>query len=175
MEEEKKEKKKKSSKNDELLKQIEDLTSKNKALEEEVLRSKADLINYRKRKDDEVSNLLKYANADLINQILLITDNFERALQIKTENEKEQSFLSGFSIIYKSLKEILESNEVKEINCLHEKFDSKLENCLFTESNDDYEDDVVLEVLQKGYTYKDKILRCASVKVNKKEIKKEGE
>lgn len=175
MEEEKKEKKKKSSKNDELLKQIEDLTSKNKALEEEVLRSKADLINYRKRKDDEVSNLLKYANADLINQILLITDNFERALQIKTENEKEDKFLSGFSIIYKSLKEILESNEVKEINCLHEKFDSKLENCLFTESNDDYEDDVVLEVLQKGYTYKDKILRCASVKVNKKEIKKEGE
>jgi len=162
------EKKKDKQKKEDLLASIEELTFKCKTLEEESLRAKADLINYRKRKDEETSNMLKYANADLIHQILLVVDNFERALNIQGElDEEKKKFLSGFSMIYQSLNDILKANEVSEINCLHEKFDSKLENCLFTESNEDYDDDVVLEVLQKGYMYKDKILRCASVKVNK--------
>lgn len=170
MEEKKDVKKKSKHKDEEKDSMIEELTSKCKALEEEVLRAKADLINYRRRKDDETSNMLKYANADLINQILLVVDNFERALNVKGElDDEKKNFLSGFSMIYSSLNEILKANEVTEINCLHEKFDSKLENCLFTDSDSNYEDDVVLEVLQKGYMYKDKILRCASVKVNKLE------
>lgn len=162
---------KKKKKNNE----VEELNQKIKLLESEILKSKADLINYRKRKDEEVSNMLRYANSDLLLALLPILDNFERAISLDDNNLSDEvsKFLSGFKMIYTSLKETIESNGVKEIDCLHKKFDSKLENCLFTDSDPNYETDTVLDVLLKGYTYNDKILRCASVKVNniKEEIK----
>lgn len=162
MAEEKNKKEKKSDK-------INELELKLKELENETLRAKADLINYRKRKDEEVSNMLKYANADLLTSLLSILDNFERSIAIDDNNLNDElsKFLSGFKMIYASLKETIESYGVKEIECLGQKFDSKYQNCLFTDTDPSKEDEVVLDVLMKGYTYNDKILRCASVKVNK--------
>ena len=78
-------------------------------------------------------------------------------------------------MIYVNMKEILTSLGVKEIDCLHKKFDSKLENCVFTEEDKNFEDEIVLDVISKGYTYNDKVLRCASVKVNKINNEKENE
>ena len=78
-------------------------------------------------------------------------------------------------MINASLKEVLEANGIKEMNALNEKFDSKLHNCLFTENNNDFEDDIILEVITKGYTYEGKVLRCATVKVNKIENINENE
>jgi len=160
---ENKEKKKKSE-------IIQELEEKNQKLEEECLRSKADLINYRKRKDEEMANFIKYANSDLIESLLLIVDNFERALALKEEEltSEMKNFLLGFKMIYTSFKEILSSYGVKEIESLGKKFDSRFHNCLFTEEHKDKEEEEILEVITKGYTYNDKVLRCASVKVNKK-------
>ena len=146
-----------------------ELEEKIKSLEEEVLRSKADLINYRKRKDEEVSMLLKYANGEFINSILPILDNFDRAMP-KDESklsEEVKNFLKGFELTRKSFIEILLANGVKEIDCLGKTFDAKYCNCIYTETNPNIEDDIVTEVFTKGYTYYDKVLRCASVKVNK--------
>ena len=81
MQEEEKKKNKKENKT-----KIEELNLKIKSLEEEVLRSKADLINYRKRKDEETSNLLKYGNSDILLQIVNVLDDFDRALNVKEEN-----------------------------------------------------------------------------------------
>ena len=75
---------KKNKHNEELQKLLEQV----KTFEEETLRAKADLINYRKRKDEEVSNLLKYANADIIISLLPVLDNFERVLNKEVENEE---------------------------------------------------------------------------------------
>ncbi len=165
--EEKKEKKNK--------KEIEELQNLLKEKDEEILKAKADLINYRKRKDEEMNTFVKYANANLIESLLPILDNFERAVAINDENMSEdvKTFLKGFEMIYVNMKEILTSLGVKEIDCLHKKFDSKFENCVFTEENHDFEDEIVLDVISKGYTFNDKVLRCASVKVNK--IEKENE
>ena len=165
-------KEKKSSKNE-----IKELEDKIKTLEEEVLRSKADLINYRKRKDEEVNNFIKYANCGLIESILPIVDNFERAIAIDESklNDDVKNFLVGFKMIYQNLTETLKTIGVKEIECLNKPFDSKLENCVFTESNPNFDDEVVLEVFAKGYTFNDKVLRCASVKVNKINKEKEDE
>lgn len=145
-------------------------------LNNEALRAKADLINYRKRKDEEVSNMLKYCNEDILLRILSVIDNFERAIILgeKSLNEENDNFLDGFKLIYGNLKSILEEYNVKEIDCLHKPFDSRLETSMFTESNPDYEDDTVLEVLIKGYTYNDKLLRSASVKINKIENNNEN-
>ena len=139
-----------------------------KSLEDELLRSKAELINYRKRKDEEVEKYLKYASSDLISSLLLVVDNFERALDIKDEsiNPDIKNFLSGFKLIYDQFKEILSNNGVMEIPSLNKKFDSRLHNCMFTKSDPNVENDLITEVVTKGYTYHDKILRCASVIVN---------
>ncbi len=147
-------------------KHLEELEEKLKTLEEETLRAKADLINYRKRKDDEVSNLLKYANADIIISLLPILDNFERVINKEVENEELKSYLEGFKLIYNQIKDILNSNEVKEIDALGKEFDPSIHQSITTKKDDSKESGIVLEVYQKGYTYKDKVLRPAMVIIN---------
>ena len=136
---------------------------------DESLRAKAELINYRKRKDEEVSKTLKYANETLILEVLPILDNFERAIKMDDDNLEDDvsKFLSGMKMIYSSLKLALEKFDVKEIEALGKTFDPKFHEAVMTESADDKEKDVVLEVYQKGYMYKDKVIRPAMVKVNK--------
>ena len=169
------EEKKKNKKEKENKTKIEELNLKIKSLEEEVLRSKADLINYRKRKDEETSNLLKYGNSDILLQIVNVLDDFDRALNVKEENltPEVNNFLIGFKLIDKSLKDILASNNVKEIECLGERFDPNMEQSLCSKCDNTKEDEEVLEVLTKGYTYYDRVLRYASVMINKKENKEE--
>ncbi len=156
---------------------IHELEEENKKLQEEVLRAKADLINYRKRKDDEVSQYLKYANSDLIYELLPVLDNFERAIKMDDNNLSDEvsKFLAGMKMIYVAFREMLEKEGLKEIDALGKKFDANYHDCLFTDNDKEYEDEIVLDVLQKGYMYKDKVLRCASVKVNKLDENKENE
>ena len=147
-------------------KHLEDLENKIKMLEEETLRAKADLINYRKRKDDEVSGLLKYSNADVLLSLLPILDNFERVIDKEVESEELKSYLEGFKLIYNQIKDILNSNEVKEIEALDKEFDPVYHQSITTRKDDSKESGIVLEVYQKGYTYKDKVLRPAMVIIN---------
>ena len=162
MEKEKDKEEKKVKKN----KHLEELEEKVKLLEEETLRAKADLINYRKRKDDEVSNLLKYANADIIISLLGVIDNFERVINNKTDSEELNSYLEGFRLIYNQVKDILIANDVKEIDAIGKEFDPMFHQSISVRKDETKESGVVLEVYQKGYTYKDKVLRPAMVIIN---------
>lgn len=182
MEENKKEevevkKDKKSKKYEEQKKLLEEkitlLEEQKKELENESLRSKAELINYRKRKDEETQQMLKYANEDLLKELLPVMDNFERAINLDDNNLDDElsKFLSGFKLIYSHMKNILENFGVKEVECLGKIFDANFETSVFMDSDPNYDDEVVLDVLQKGYTYNDKLLRSASVKINKIENK----
>ncbi|MGN0992332.1 MAG: nucleotide exchange factor GrpE [Bacilli bacterium] len=166
LEEEKLESEQKKEKKNKKNKQIEELTEKIKTLEEETLRAKADLINYRKRKDDEVSNLLKYCNADIIMSLLPVLDNFERVINKEDIPDDVKSYLEGFKLIYKQLKDILEANEVKEIEALGKEFDPMYHQSVTMKKDDTKESGIVLEVYKKGYTYKDKVLRPAMVIIN---------
>ncbi|MBQ6546831.1 MAG: nucleotide exchange factor GrpE [Bacilli bacterium] len=147
-------------------KHLEELEDKIKLLEEETLRAKADLINYRKRKDDEVSNLLKYSNADILLSLLPILDNFERVIDKEVESEELKSYLEGFRLIYNQIKDVLNVNEVKEIEALDKEFDPAYHQSITTRKDETKESGIVLEVYQKGYTYKDKVLRPAMVIIN---------
>ena len=148
-------------------KHVEELELKLKTFEEETLRAKADLINYRKRKDEEVSNLLKYSNADILLSLLPIIDNFERVIDKPVESEELKNYLEGFKLIYNQIKEILNANEVKEIEALDKEFDPAYHQSITTRKDNTKESGIVLEVYQKGYTYKDKVLRPAMVIINK--------
>ena len=147
-------------------KHLEELEEKVKLFEEETLRAKADLINYRKRKDEEVSNLLKYANADIIMSLLPILDNFERVISKETDSQELNSYLEGFKLIYNQIKDILVSNDVKEIEALGKEFNPMFHQSISARKDETKESGIVLEVYQKGYTYKDKVLRPAMVIIN---------
>ena len=153
-----------------LEKEIRDLTEANKALQEKVNLANAEAINYRRRKDEEMASSLKYANQDLITELLPIVDTFEKTVNSDDTglSEELKKYLTGFRMVYQNLKAIFAKYGVEEINRVGEVFDPKLEQALLTESREDLEDEVVIEVLQKGYKLKDRVIRPASVKINQK-------
>jgi len=140
----------------------------NKKLEQDVLVAKADLVNYRKRKDEEVVRMLKFCNEDLIKQLLSVLDNFERAIKLDDNNldDEVSKFLEGFKMIYCNMQNIMGNFEVKPIDGANKPFDPVYHNAIMMEKVDGMESGMVIEVLQKGYIYKDKVIRPAMVKVS---------
>ena len=147
---------------------LEESLKKIKELEEEVLKAKADNINYRKRKDEEVSKMLEFANEDLVKDILPSIDNFERAINLDDENLDDElsKFLAGFKMIYCHLVEVMEKYDVKVIDDKGKAFDPKFHQAVLTEKVEGMEPGMVVEVMQKGYMLKDKVIRPAMVKVS---------
>ena len=139
-----------------------------KELEEKVLYKDAELLNYKKRKDLEVSSMLKYANSDIILEMLSIVDDLERAIKLDDNilDDEVSKFLSGIKIIYSRLISILEKYEVKEIDALNKEFDPTYHQAVLTEKVEGVKPNIVVEVLQKGYMYKDKVIRHTMVKVS---------
>ena len=147
---------------------IEELKEELKKKDQEVLVAKADLINYRKRKDEEIVRMLKFCNEDLIKQILPIMDNFERAIKLDDDNLEDEvsKFLEGFKMIYCNMQSVMGNFEVKQIDGANKPFDPTYHNAIMVEQREGVEPGMVLEVLQKGYIYKDKVIRPAMVKVS---------
>ena len=162
-----KEEKKKEKKKKFFDKEKEELRSANLELKEKVLRITAEMQNMRRRYDLDMQSLYKYDGYDLVEKLLPILDNFDRALKIKTEGSEK--FLEGFNMIYKNLISILNSKGITELDCLNKEFDPNIMNAVVTEVNNELEENTVLEVLQKGYMYNDRLIRPAMVKVSEKE------
>ena len=165
--EEKKVKKEKKKEKDVSLDKLNEAYNKISELEDKLIRQSADMVNYRKRKEEEINKMLKFCNEDIIKELLPIIDNFERAIN-NTDNltETEQKYLDGFKMIYCSILNILEKNEVKAIDGANKPFDPIYHNAIMLEKNDKYASGMVIEVLQKGYLLKDKVIRPAMVKVS---------
>lgn len=159
---------KKEKKKDKYKKQIQKLEEKIKGYEEKSLRDKAEMINYRRRKEEETSKMLKYCNEDLIKQLLPVIDNFERAIKMDDDNLEDEvsKFLSGFKMIYSNLALTLQNFEVKAIDGANKPFDPVYHDAVMTEHRDDLEPGMIIEVLQKGYMLKDRVIRPAMVKVS---------
>ena len=163
---------KKNKKENQGLKHLEEenhkLKNDLKESSEKVLRLAAEMQNYKKRNETEKSNMLKYANEDLAKNLLPILDNFERAIRLDDNDLSDEvsKFLSGFKMIYGSFVNVLNNIEVKEIECDGLEFDPVYHQAVLTEKDETKPSGVILEVLQKGYMYKDKVIRPAMVKVN---------
>ena len=144
------------------------LSKRIKELEDALLRSQAELLNYRKRKDEEVDRMLKYAEEDVLKGFLPILDNFERAISMDDDNLNDEvsKFLEGFKLMDKQIRELLSKFEVKEIEALDKEFDPTYHQAVVMDKVKGKKSGTVLEVMQKGYMYKDRVLRHAMVKVN---------
>lgn|SRR5574344_1146288 len=158
----------KKIKKDKAKEQLKQAAAMIKELEDSLLRSKAELVNYRKRKDEETLRMLKYSNEDLVKEILPTLDNFERAISLDDNNLNDElsKFLSGFKMIYCHLSTTLEHYEVKPIDGINKPFDPTYHQAVLTEKVEGIEPGIVVEVMQKGYLLKDKVIRPAMVKVS---------
>ena len=145
-----------------------------KKLNNDILLVKADMQNYRKRKDEESANLLKYANQDLMLELIPIMDNFERAIKLDDNNLTDElsKFLAGFKMMYAQLVEIMKKFGLEEIDALGKPFDHSCMEALMLDNDPSKEDNIVLDVLMKGYRLKDRVIRPCTVKVNQKEEEK---
>ena len=139
-----------------------------KDLEEALLRNQAELMNYKRRKEEETNRIIKYAEEDILKGFLPILDNFERAIGMDNDNMDDEvsKFLEGFKLMYRQIKDLLDKFEVKEIEALDKEFDPGTSQAVIVDKDESKDSGVVLEVLQKGYMYKDRVLRTAMVKVN---------
>lgn len=164
----KKKKKNKNKKEEELTLKIAELEKLNQELTDKVKLAQAELVNYRRRKDEETANMLKYSNQNLIMEILPILDNFERAINMDDDNldDEVSKFLLGFKLMYKQIKDLLAKFEVKEMDPLNKPFDPAYHQAIAVDNKEGILPGTVTEVLQKGYMYKDKVLRTAMVKVS---------
>lgn len=146
---------------------LNELKAKNKEIAEltdRLLRLQADFMNYKNRVEKERENIYSYANENLMNHILPVLDNFQRAME---NAESDNGFHQGVQMIYNQLLEALNANGLKEIECLGEAFDPNFHHAVFMEEVEGTEEGTVLEVLQKGYMLKDKVIRPSMVKVAK--------
>lgn len=148
-------------------KKLEELQNEINTLKDKNMRIAAEMVNTLRRKDEETNRLLKYSNESLITELLPVIDNFERALNVDAKTTDIESYQKGMTMIYNSLKNILEKFEVKEIEAIDKEFDPSYHQAVMQEEKEGTKENIVIEILQKGYTYKDKVIRPAMVKVSK--------
>ena len=141
------------------------LNEKINELEDKVKRQMAEFDNFRKRTDKEKNAMFETGAKSVIEKILPVVDNFERGLASIPEEEKGSPFAEGMEMIYKQLIGELEKMEVKPIPAVGEEFDPNLHNAVMQVESDEYESGVIAQELQRGYTYRDSVVRHSMVAV----------
>ena len=147
-----------SKKKDKKDEKIEELTDK-------LTRQMAEFDNFRKRTEKEKSQMYEVGAKDIIEKILPVVDNFERGLDAVKEEEKEDPFVQGMEKVYKHLVTTLEGIEVKPIEAVGQPFDPNFHNAVMHVEDENFGENIVAEEFQKGYTYRDSVVRHSMVKV----------
>jgi molecular chaperone GrpE len=136
-------------------------------LKDQILRDRAELENFKRRMNEERIKERKYAQQDLLKKLVDILDNLERGMNAEYANV--EAFKDGLKSVVKQVELTLQEESVTEIEALKQPFDATKHQAVMTENNPDLDDQIVIEVFQKGFMYKDRILRPSMVKVNQKE------
>ena len=149
---------KKKEKKDKKDEKIEELTDR-------VRRQMAEFDNFRKRTEKEKTQMFETGAKSIVEKILPVVDNFERGLAAVTEEEKGTPFVEGMEKIYKQMMTVLEEAGVKPIEAVGQEFDPNLHNAVMHVEDESVGENIVVEEFQKGYTYKDFVVRHSMVKV----------
>lgn len=149
---------KRKPKKDKKDEKIEELTDK-------LTRQMAEFDNYRKRTEKEKSGMYEIGAKDVIEKILPVIDNFERGLAAVPEEQKEDSFVTGMEMIYKQIMTTLDGIGVKPIEAVGQEFNPDLHNAVMHVEDEELGENIVAEEFQKGYTYRDSVVRYSMVKV----------
>ena len=134
-------------------------------LEDRVQRQMAEFDNFRKRSEKEKSAMFETGAKSVVEKILPVVDNFERGLAALSEEEMKQPFAEGMNMVYKQLITELEKLEVKPIEAVGCEFNPELHNAVMQVESEEYESGMIAQELQKGYTYRDSVVRHSMVAV----------
>ena len=161
-----------NSDTDENLNNDEDNTQEEiKDLKDQLLRTLAENENLRKRTAKEIEQIKKYGHINLLKDFLNVVDNMERAVKSSgSENQSEagvKNLIEGIEIVLKEMKSLLDKNQIKKIEPLHEKFDYNFHQAMFEAPSSEYDEGLILEVVQPGYILHDRLIRPAMVGVSK--------
>ena len=146
-------------------KAVEKLEEKVKELEDMRVRQLAEFENFRKRSEKEKSQMFEVGAKSVIEKILPVMDNFESGLQGVPEEEKDAPFVKGVEMVYKQMLTAFEEMGVKPIEAVGKEFDPNLHNAVMAVDDDSLESGTVAEEMQKGYMYKESVVRHSMVKV----------
>ena len=149
---------KKKEKKDKKDEKIEELTDR-------VRRQMAEFDNFRKRTEKEKTQMFETGAKSIVEKILPVVDNFERGLAAVTEEEKGTPFVEGMEKIYKQMMTVLEEAGVKPIEAVGQEFDPNLHNAVMHVEDEKFGENIIAEEFQKGYTYRDSVVRHSMVKV----------
>lgn len=149
-----------------LEKENEELKAKVEEAENRILRLQADYENSRRRAKLDLAATEKYKSQSLITGLLPAIDNFERALQIEADNEQTKSVLQGVEMVYRSLLDALKAEGAEQIEAVGKEFDPNLHQAVMQVEDENFDSNIVVEELQKGYILKDRVIRPTMVKVN---------
>ncbi len=153
---------------DELSKE-EQLQKQAESLREQLLRKAAEFENYKRRTENDLSSLYKFANEGLIRELLPVLDDFERVINSWNDKHDAEIFRQGTELVFEKFKKILQKQGLKEIDALNKHFDVNLHEAVMQITSDKAEPNTVTEIAEKGYMLKDKIIRHAKVVVSKPE------
>lgn len=134
-------------------------------LNDKLMRTIAEFDNFRKRSEKEKSTMFEFGAKDIIEKILPVLDNFERGLGSISEEEKGSAFAQGIEQIYKQFVSVLEDAGVKVIETVGKEFDPNLHNAVMHVEDDAFGENIIAEEFQKGYMYKESVVRHSMVKV----------
>ena len=134
-------------------------------LSDKLLRQMAEFDNFRKRTDKEKSAMYEIGAKDIIEKLLPVVDNFERGFSAVAEEDKEDAFVTGMEMVYKQLMTMLENVGVKPIEAVGKEFNPDLHNAVMHVEDEEAGDNIIVEEFQKGYTYRDSVVRYSMVKV----------
>lgn len=148
-------------------KKLDALKQKNEELEDRVKRQMAEFENFRKRTEKEKSTMFEMGAKSVIEKLLPVVDNFERGLASASDDDKQDPIYEGMNLIYKQLTDELDKLGVKPIEALGTEFNPEFHNAVMQEETDEFEEGVVCKELQKGYTYRDSVVRHSMVAVAK--------
>lgn len=146
--------------------ELEKLRAEAEEHKQRLLRTQADFDNFRRRTLKEKEELGKYASAKLITELLPVIDNFERALSTTAESADLSSYAKGVEMIFRQLEGILKTEGLTAMEPVGTPFNPEFHQAIMQVESDEYEEGTVVEVVQKGYLLKDKVLRPAMVKVS---------
>ncbi|MGA7075538.1 MAG: nucleotide exchange factor GrpE [Halobacteriota archaeon] len=149
-----------------LLEELDSVKKQNEEYFSRLQRLQADFENFKRRTKTQSEHLSKYASVELIKELLVISDNLERAAQA-LRTESNQGISEGIELIHKQLCDILGKNGVTSVKSVGELFDPHLHEAIMTEGDTNLPDNVIIEEIQKGYKLHEKVIRPSKVKVNK--------
>ncbi|MFD2209221.1 nucleotide exchange factor GrpE [Virgibacillus halophilus] len=150
----------------ELETEMEQLREDKEKLFDQLARIQAEYDNFKKRTQKEKQASQKYKAQDLVTALLPVMDNFERALKTQVSNEAA-GFMEGMNMVYRQLLEALKNEGLSEIETVGKEFDPNMHHAVMQAEDENYESNIIVEELQKGYLLKDRVIRPAMVKVNK--------